>query len=115
MAEEYLVGQVEDLRADTIDSFPDLNMSDLLDALSEINATGAVDIMILGKRVNSGKNSREVGAMVMHFETTEEIFEYQKGEYDPENISDSLEIFQQLFTLPEEPEKVVGFIVRVLE
>lgn len=113
--DEYLVGEVEGLDADTIDSFPDLNMSDLLDALSEIDASGAVDIMILGKRVNSGKHSREVGAMVMHFEDTEQIFEYQKGEYDPDRVDDSLEIFQQLFTLPEEPEKVVGFIIRTLE
>lgn len=112
---EYLVGQVEDLNVDTIDSFPDLTMSDLLDALSEVNAVGGADIMILGKRVNSGKKSREVGAFVAHFEDTEELFEYRKEESDPDSVGDSLEMFQQIFGLAEEPEKVVGFIIRTLE
>lgn len=115
MADEYQVGQIENLNVDTIDLYPDLTMDDLQNALSEIDVVGPCDIMILGKRVNSGKKSREVGAFMAHFEDTEEIFEYLKGEYDPDSVADSLEIFAEIFGLAEEPEKIVGFVIRPLE
>lgn len=114
--DEYLVGVTEGLTADTaFELLPDLTMSDLLDALSEIDVVGGCDIVILGKNVLSGKNRREVGGATVHFEDTEEIFNYLKGEYDPDRVDDSLQIFQEIFGLGEEPEKVVGFVIRPLE
>jgi hypothetical protein len=111
MADEYIVGITDGVSPDTIDFLPDLTMSDLLDGIEESNATSA-DIMIIGKKVTSGKKTREVGAFWRHWEDTEEIFNYLKGDYDPDRTDDSLEILQQLFGLPEQPEKVVGFIIR---
>lgn len=116
MAEEYLVGITDGLTENTnFDLLPDLTMSDLLDALTEIDVIGGCDILILGKRITSGKNSREVGGFTAHFEDTEEIFEYLKGEYDPDDVEDSLEIIEQIFGLGEPPEKVIGFVIKVLE
>lgn len=112
---EYIVGITEGLTPETIDFLPDLTMGDLQDALSQINVVGAVDVMILGKRVTSGKKGRDVGGFVQHFEDSEEIFIYLKGEYDPDSVDDSLNIFADIFGLGEEPEKIVGFVIRPLE
>lgn len=116
MADEYLVGVTDGLSEETaFELLPDLTMSDLLDALAEIDVVGGCDIVLLGKNVTSGKKSRAVGGFTAHFEDTEEIFEYLKNEYDPDDIGDSLQVFQEIFGLGEEPEKIVGFVIRPLE
>jgi hypothetical protein len=111
LADEYIIGHVEEI-AEGINFLSDLTMDDLLNALEEEDIVGGADIMILGKGVTSGKIKREVGGFTAHFEDTEELFSYLKGEYEPKSVGDSLEIFQQIFGLPEMPEKVVGFVIR---
>lgn len=112
MEDEIYVGQVEGIREDTIDFMSDLTYDDLLNAIEEENISGGIDVMIIGKRIGSGKKSREVGANWHHFESSEELFTFPESNQDVKSVSDSLEMFQELFHLPELPEKIVGFVIR---
>lgn len=107
MADEYIVGEVDGVTEDTINFLPDVTWEDLLLAIEEEDITGGVDVMVIGKKIGSGKKTREVGASWIHLEDSEELY---KVEGDP--VNDTLEIVQDMFHTPELPEKIVGFIVR---
>lgn len=110
---EFVLGVTEDVTPDSIDFLQETTFADLLDAIDEEFMEGPVDILIIGKRVNSGKHSREVGGFMLHLEDVLELGSYAES-IGKNPDTDTNEIIVQLCGLPEEPEKIVGFIVREL-
>lgn len=112
-SDEIVVGTSEGLTAENIDLFQGLTWSDLLDAIAEEDIVGPIDVLILGKGVNSGKSQRIVGGTTMHFGDTEELFTMDIQGKNPDDLTDSLSIFAEAFALPEPPESIVGIVLRI--
>lgn len=110
---EFVVGITEDVTPDTIDFLPEVTFNDLLDAIDEEYIEGPVDLLIVGKRVNSGRQSREVGGFTLHLEDVLELGNYARN-IGKNGDTDTNEIIMDLCNLPELPEKIVGYVIKEL-
>jgi hypothetical protein len=110
---EFVIGITEDVTPESIDFLPETTFSDLLDAIDKEYIEGPVDLLIIGKRVNSGKHSREVGGFTLHLEDVLELGTYAQNIGKDPDI-DTNEIIMDLCNLPELPEKIVGFVIKEL-
>jgi hypothetical protein len=110
---ELVIGITENVTPESIDFLPEITYADLLAAIEDEGIEGPVDLLIIGKRVNSGKHSREVGGFMLHLEDVGELALYGRNTGMNED-TDTNEIIADLCNLPELPEKIVGFMIREL-
>jgi hypothetical protein len=111
--DEIVLGTVEGVNGNNVSLFQGITWTDLLDQISEEDVAGPIDILIIGKGVNSGKANRDVAGSTMHFGSSEELFTMDIKGLDPDSLDDSLSLFQEAFALPETPESIVGVILRI--
>lgn len=106
---EYTVGISEGIS--NVDFAPSVTWSQLLDKISDLNITGPMDLLVIGKLYTS---SDKISGFTQHYDESEELF-YDLKDKDPDNEEDSLDYCWENMGMESRPDKIVGFVIRTLD